>query len=33
LEKENSYDKNIIKLEGQKYTFNKFKRELENIVQ
>jgi len=33
LEKENSYDKNIIKLEGQKYTFNKFKRKLENIVQ
>jgi len=33
LEKENSYDKNIIRLEGQKYTFDKFKRELENIVQ
>ena len=33
LEKENTYDKNIIKKEGQKYTSNKFKKKLiEEII-
>jgi len=33
LEKENTYDKNVIKAEGQKYTFDKFKRELSDVIE